>query len=345
MDFQLIWFDSMGAKSSSTLVTTPDTSILIDPGAAIMQPTFPLQPFEKWQYLEMAKESIKNAAAKAEHVVISHYHYDHFTIGEDASVLYKNKTLWIKDPNRWINMSQWGRSREFLKWLAKLEGRRLQYTRPKQTNFVDPIEDIPIARSKNYGNYQDRREELLKKWQKRFFKMREHWTKSPWVDETLGGIHFADGASFQAGDTKIRFSRPLFHGIEYANTGWVISTIIEHGDDKLIHTSDLQGPTIEDYAKWIIDENPNILIADGPATYLLGYMLNTTNLNRSIENAVRIIEECDLDVMIYDHHLLRDPLYKQRTSKIWDCAKDMGVMVTTAAEYNGIEPVVLNAPV
>jgi len=341
MDFQLVWFDSMGAKSSCTLVTTPDTSILIDPGAAIMQPGFPLPSLEKWMYLEMAEENIRDAAAHAEHVVISHYHYDHFTTGAGAGVLYRDKNIWIKDPNQWINLSQWGRARDFLNWLAKLEGSRLHYTDPEQTDFPDPFDDLPLAGSRDFGDYQGRREELLTKWQKRFFKIRNHWAKSQWLSEPSERVHFADGTGFQVGETKVRFTQPLFHGIEYANTGWVFATIIEDGDTKLIHTSDLQGPTIEDYAKWIIDENPNILIADGPATYLLGYLLNTTNLNRSIGNAVWIIEECDLDVMIYDHHLLRDPLYKERTAKVWDTAADMGVRVTTAAEYNGSMPVVL----
>jgi predicted metallo-beta-lactamase superfamily hydrolase len=341
MDFELVWFDSMGAKSSCTLVTTPDTGILIDPGAAIMQPSFPLHELDKWMFLEKAHEKIREAAKRADHVVISHYHYDHFTAGAGAGDLYQHKDLWIKDPNRWINISQWDRSREFLQWLTGLEGNPLRYKRPEQTVFEDPSNYLPLAVSRDFGNYQNRREELLVKWQKRFFRIREKWVKCRWVCEPSERVHFADGSAFQVGETKVRFTHPLFHGIEYSNTGWVFATVIEQDDTKLIYTSDLQGPTIEDHAEWIIHENPDILILDGPATYLLGYMLNTTNLNRSVENAVWIIENCDLDVMIYDHHLLRDPLYKERTAKLWDMAEDMGVRVTTAAEYNGNEPVVL----
>ena len=36
-----VWFDSLGAKSSCMLVKTPDVKILIDPGIAAMQPSFP----------------------------------------------------------------------------------------------------------------------------------------------------------------------------------------------------------------------------------------------------------------------------------------------------------------
>ena len=40
---------------------------------------------------------------------------------------------------------------------------------------------------------------------------------------------------------------------------------------------------IEDYAQWIIDENPDILILDGPPTCLFGYMVIRNNLQRAID--------------------------------------------------------------
>ena len=339
MELDLIWFDSMGAKSSCTMVRTADTTILIDPGAAIMQPSFPLPMEKKIHYLSEAERKIKEASLEADHIVISHYHYDHLKVGEGAEQLYKNKELWIKDPNQWINHSQWGRAREFLKWISKIEGEHLHYTSPKNKVFEDPLNNLPIAASKIPEYYQDRKEEAIEKWNKRFLKLQNDWTRKRWV-ETYPTIHFADSSGFDFGSTKVRFTPPLFHGIEYANTGWIICTIIEDKDTKFIHTSDIHGPMIEDYAQWIIDENPNILILDGPATYLLGYLLNATNLERSIKNAVSIIEECDLDLMIYDHHLLRDRHYRERTARVWETAEEMGINLMTAAEYNGTKPVV-----
>ena len=324
----------MGAKSMCTLVRTPDTSILIDPGAAIMQPGFPLPPDKKWQLLQQAQEAINRAAGQAEHIIISHYHYDHF---DPYSPIYYGKTLWIKDPNRWINLSQWERSRQFLRNLA---GRELETTSPRQKEFPDPLDELELAKNKDFGPYQQRREELLRKWRRRFRKLAAHWSTHPWVEPPQlsdTAIHYADGSGFVSGNTRVRFTAPLFHGIEYASTGWVISTVIEHGGTKLIHTSDLGGPVIEDYARWIIREKPHILILDGPATYLLGYILNKTNLRRCIDNAVWIIRECAPHVMIYDHHLTRDARYRERTCEVWNISK--GVM--TAAEYLGSRPVVL----
>ncbi|MBN2110790.1 MAG: MBL fold metallo-hydrolase [Methanosarcinaceae archaeon] len=343
MEFRLIAFDSMGVKSSCTLVKTPDTTILIDPGAAIMQKSFPLQYSEKLSCLESATKLIREEAKKAEHIVISHYHFDHYMPDEESCGSYLKSDLWIKDPNRWINHSQWERSRDLLQLMSQVSKSTLRYSPPKQKNYKDPVECLPIAFSIDFGNYQKRREELLSKWRKRFMKMQQRWSSERWVEPISSAMHFSDGSGFEVGDTRVRFSRPLFHGIEYSSTGWVIATIIEYGAKKLIHTSDLQGPTIEDHAQWIIDEKPDILILDGPTTYLLGYLLNRTNLDRSINNIIRIINESAPDLIIYDHHLLRDPLYRERTAKVWETADDRHVRIMTAAEYNGLVPVVLRS--
>lgn len=336
--FRPVWFDSMGAKSTCTLVTTPDTSLIIDPGAAIMHKTYPISDSAKSNYLEQAKKSVMDASKVAENVVISHYHYDHLLVDDESESIYHGKELWIKDPNQWINHSQWERSRKFLKWLGKIENYRIQYTRPQNTNFKDPIDELQILRENNYDDHQRFNESIING-QKRFLKMSIQWTKTHWINVKSESIHFADGSGFQKGNTKVRFSEPLFHGVEYSRTGWLISTIVEFKGTKLLYTSDLQGPVIEDYAQWIINENPDILILDGPATYLLGYMLSNKDLERSIDNAVKIIENCDLDVMIYDHHLLRDPLYKKHTSRVWETAKERNISLLTAAEYNGDVPV------
>jgi len=154
-------------------------------------------------------------------------------------------------------------------------------------------------------------------------------------------VRFVDGKTLRFGRTEVRFTPPLFHGIEYARVGWVISTIISCGGEKLIHTSDLEGPIIEDYADWIIRENPTILILDGPSTYLIPYMLNLINLRRTIENACRIIRETGAEVIIYDHHLPRDRRFRERVREVYQTARKEEKRVLTAAEYLGKRPVVL----
>ena len=94
---ELIWFDSMGAKSSSVLITTPDISILIDPGCAEMQPSYPLGKEEKKALRQKALEEIIKASKKADVIFISHYHYDHHTLPKEAGKIYSGKKLWIKN--------------------------------------------------------------------------------------------------------------------------------------------------------------------------------------------------------------------------------------------------------
>ena len=88
-----VWFDSLGAKSSCTLVETPDVKILIDPGIVAMQPSFPASDAKKRQWWETNLES-----------------------------------------------------------LMKTKGRRKKY--------LDPLADLPIARHKDFGDYNKRRAEL-----------------------------------------------------------------------------------------------------------------------------------------------------------------------------------------
>lgn len=346
--FKLVWFDSLGAKSTCTFLKTPDVSVLIDPGVSMMQPGFPAPWAQKRRWADEALSAVKRASEEAGVVVISHYHYDHFTDFEKS--LYQGKTLLVKDPNEYINDSQRRRAEAFYDSFSRAFGevkldKLLKSREPR--SYSDPLDDLPLARSKDYGNYNERKRELLEKGRKWFRGRVEKWNKTKLIPEFRfenSEVKFADGREFRFGKTKIRFTEPLFHGIEYARVGWVISTVVTYEDEKLIHTSDLEGPVIEDQAEWIVKENPNVLILDGPSTYLIPFMLNLINLRRAIENTCRIIEETTkLELIIYDHHLPRDRKFKERVKQVYERAEENDKKVLTAAEYVGKVPAVLRA--
>jgi len=345
IEFKPIWFDSLGAKSACTLVKTPDISILIDPGVAVMQPGFPAPEEMKVKWARRAERLIKRASREAEVIVISHYHYDHFTDFDER--IYRGKLILAKDPNEYINDSQRKRAEKFYDHLSsKFGGKRLEeFMKPRrEKTYPDPMEDLPLARSRRYGDYEERKRELLKLGERWFRKRVEKWNKTRLIPEMKFKrceVRFVDGRSFKFGGTEIRFTKPQFHGIEYARVGWVIATTITYKDEKLIHTSDLEGPVIEDQAQWIIDENPDILIVDGPSTYLIPYMLNLINLRRAVENMCRIIRETDAELIIYDHHLPREPRYRERVREVYETAEREGKRVLTAAEYMNRKPAVL----
>jgi hypothetical protein len=344
LEFHPVWFDSMGAKSSATLVVTPDLKILIDPGIAAMQPGFPASPEEKMKWREEGKGAILNAMKEASLVVLSHYHYDHFLPNEIES--YRGKRLFIKNPNEYINLSQRERALELFKKLVEFygAGELSDYLGEEERDFKDPMEELRLAREKDYGDYSNRKKELLSKGKMWFEKLKEAWRKWPKVPELRFrdlSVEFPEGRTYRFGKTTIRFRGPLFHGVEYSRVGWVFATVVEVGGRKLIHTSDLNGPVIEDYAQWLIDENPDILIVDGPMTYMLGYMLNKINLMRAVENMVRIVEAVDASIIIYDHHLPREPRYIEHTERVWEVAKKRKKRVETAAEFLGRKPKVI----
>lgn len=348
IEVEPIWSDSMGAKSMCVKVETSDTSIIVDPAAAVMQKSFPMETERKYALLDKARDEIKKASEKTEHVFISHYHYDHHflpdTSGIDFANLFSEKEIWIKDPNEWINPSQWNRSRKFLQALLDLKGEKeLEgfMFEPEEKEYDDPLKDLPLVKEIDEGDYEERRRELHEKWRKKFFKRTEMWNQEKHVEEPLDSVHYADGQTVKIGDTIIRFTEPLFHGIEYSKTGWVLAIIIEKGDEKFLYTSDIQGPTIEDYAEWIIHEDPDFLIMDGPATYLLGYMLNNFNLDRSVRNASRIIRESDAETILYDHHLTREADFREKTEGVWNAAEEAECDVLTYKEYlEGQRPLV-----
>ncbi len=346
-----VWSDSMGAKSMCVKVETSDTSMIIDPAAAVMQKSFPMKTEKKYALLDKARKAVERAAEDAEHVFVSHYHYDHHflpgTSGIDFTSVFSDKEIWVKDPNRWINPSQWERSRKFLQAILAVNGSEKELDEfkiePSEEDYQDPLKDLPLLQELDEGDYGERRKELHEKWREKFFRRTEIWSEEKHVEEPLEKVHYADGETIKLGKTTIRFSEPLFHGIEYSKTGWIVAIMIEKNREKFLYTSDIQGPTVEDYTEWMIKEDPDFLIMDGPATYLLGYMLNNFNLNRSVQNASRIVKECDFETMLYDHHLTRESNFEGKTEEIWKTAEKTQSEVLTFREYiENKKPVVLD---
>ncbi len=146
----------------------------------------------------------------------------------------------------------------------------------------------------------------------------------------------ADSKKFEVGSTTIEFSKPVPHGNERTRLGYVVMSVIDDGSERLLHASDVQGPIVEETAEIILNFNPDIVIMDGPPTYFLGYKFSQTDLKRAIKNILRIAEE--VNVLVLDHHLLRDLKYRERLKEIYD-----NYEILTFAEYRGEEIRMLEA--
>jgi predicted metallo-beta-lactamase superfamily hydrolase len=344
---RLLWADSLGVKCLSLLVRTPDLAILVDPGASAMQPSFPLEESERDELKLAALTAIADCAAQADVIAITHYHHDHYADPSEWPMIYRGKHLLVKDPNQWINRSQWHRAREFFRALAKElagGGEELPLGPPQPVAPRSASDLFPEALREDFGSYSERRRQVLRRGEKRLADLRRFWESEEWVKPKVLGrtsVEFADGRNFRFGGTTVRFTEPLFHGIEYATVGWVVAVCIEHGSKKLLFSSDVQGPTIEDYATWIVSERPDILILDGPPTYLFGQLVSRVNLDRAVKNAVRIAKMLPQTTVLFDHHLPRDPKFRERAQALFDhLASASRASFSTLAEWLGCRPLV-----
>jgi len=277
MSVRPLAFDSFGVRSMATHVETGDLKVLVDPAVALGPSRYKLPPHPL--EIERLKETwadVKKFASESDVLIITHFHYDHHNPEEPE--VYRDKILYIKDPETNINKSQIGRSSYFLK----------------------RIKGLP------------------------------------------GSVETADGREFHHGATTIRFSPAVCHGTN-PRLGYVVEVSISFDDEKVVHTSDVEGPSLEEQTAFILEEDPDLLILDGPMTYMLGFRYSAISLASSIANINRIITETSVSTVILDHHFMRDLDYEKRAADVRRCAEEHGVKVITAAEYAGREADILEA--
>ena len=125
--------ESLGVRSTSTYVETSDVKVLVDAGAALA-PRDGLLPHPlEYRALKAAKEKIAYYAKRSDVIIVSHYHFDHFTPFFDtfdskwtwcdkgvAEEVYSEKTVYLKDTESSINYNQRARGWAFKKMLEKV---------------------------------------------------------------------------------------------------------------------------------------------------------------------------------------------------------------------------------
>ncbi len=154
-------------------------------------------------------------------------------------------------------------------------------------------------------------------------------------------LRYSDGKEFKFGDTKIKFSPPVFHGTN-SKLGYVTEVLVDDGY-KFIHTSDVEGPALEDQVNFILKNKPNLIIVDGPLSYMLGYRYSYLSLSSSVENLIKIVSTCPLDSLIVEHHLLRELKWKEKIAEVFEAAEKKNIKIQTAAEFANIPVEMLEA--
>jgi uncharacterized protein len=269
--------ESLGVRSAAFFIETDGVSILIDPGVSLAPMRFGLPPHPlEIKAMNESWRVIKEFAARADILIITHYHFDHFDPTEP--LVLKGKVLLMKHPHENINTKQHERARELIRNFKTL---------PRKVEFVD-------------------------------------------------------NNRFDFGGTAIRFSPAVPHGPS-AKGGWVVEVSVQEGGSRFLHTSDIQGASLPKHMQFILSENPDVLYLDGPLTYRMEHGFSLDDLRASISNICTLIETTRVQTLIIDHHLLRDPNWREEMVEVFERAWRAGKKVVTAAGFLGKEDEILEA--
>ncbi|MEE8638401.1 MAG: hypothetical protein V3T21_05085 [Candidatus Margulisiibacteriota bacterium] len=139
-------------------------------------------------------------------------------------------------------------------------------------------------------------------------------------------IEYSDGREFNFGKTIIRFSKAVPHGWD-EKLGCVTEVLIDDGKQKFIHTSDVEGATVISQQNFIIQNDPDICLIDGPMTYIFG--MHTKSLDKIINGTRR------MKTLIVDHHYLRDLKWRDKLVEVYKAAQKRKVKLVCVAEFLG----------
>lgn len=147
-------------------------------------------------------------------------------------------------------------------------------------------------------------------------------------------VEVVDCRELVFGGCRLSFSEPVQHGNDL-RLGYVLQVMVHEAGETVTHTSDIEGIVTEEQARFIISNMPEIVICDGPMTYMLGDKYSEEDLKKSIKNLKKIIKKANVETLILDHHLTRDRDWRTRLKDFLEEVGDM-VKIYTAASYMGL---------
>lgn len=174
-----------------------------------------------------------------------------------------------------------------------------------------------------------------------FSQRRRGWLFAKTSGSQAARLEVADERSFIFGETEIVFSKPVFHGPEDSDLGWVLMAMIKYRGETILFAPDVQGPISQETLRIIIDMRPQLAIIGGPPTYLAGLKMSIEEINAAVENLRLLVKH--IPTVILDHHVLRDEGWEDMHRQLGRQASEVGHRVFTAAEFLGLENNILEA--
>lgn len=153
-------------------------------------------------------------------------------------------------------------------------------------------------------------------------------------------IIFSDGKEFEIENTYVKFSEPLHHGDYESKLGFVLAVYIQYNRYSMIFASDIQGIQTEEAKRFIIENDPLILILSGPPYYI---KWDDKKEEMFIRNLADIVENTGIREVIMDHHSARSKEYGEYIKRYNDIFGIFGIRFISAAEYIGISNRLLEA--
>ncbi len=164
-----------------------------------------------------------------------------------------------------------------------------------------------------------------------YSQRRRGWMFRKTAGKHVKTLEVADGKTFKFGDTKLRFSEPVFHGNENTPLGWVLMTSIDCGEERILFAFDVQGPMYDPTVEMILGEAPDLLIIGGPPLYLAGFRVDEAHVQQGMKNLEELVK--NIPTTILEHHILRDERWREVCQPVFDAASKAGHTVLTVAEF------------
>lgn len=151
----------------------------------------------------------------------------------------------------------------------------------------------------------------------------------PLIKDIVDEMHYADASKDSFGSTKVEFSKPVPHGPS-SRLGYVVETIISCSTGKFLHTSDVEGPALDEQVEFIVRHKPDTVFLDGPLSYIM-YRYGKKNLDAALSNMKKILMYSNL--LVVDHHFLRDAKCKEILTPVVEFAKKRNAVVEFASDF------------
>ena len=143
-------------------------------------------------------------------------------------------------------------------------------------------------------------------------------------------VVFADGEDFVLKKVKLRFSPAVWHGDVGSKVGKVIMAAVEE-EERFVFGSDAQSLADPKAKEWFVETKPNAAVIDGYPTLFLGWRFAKEKFEAAKRNLIEALGSTPLRCVILDHHLVRDPNYKEKLKEVFGACRK--VKILTAAEY------------